>query len=118
MRMLQSERIDPDSWRAETPDAAATWLAGLGVPWWIAGGWTIDLFLGTRTRPHGDVDIGVRRADLAIVRAHLSTWEMFEAKDGVLTRLRDGLDARGDVHSLWCRPAGTALWALELMLDD
>jgi hypothetical protein len=111
--MSPRERTDPDSWRAETPATAATWLAGLSVPWWIAGGWTIDLFLGAQTRAHSDVDVGIRRADLAVVRAHLSTWEMFEAKDGVLTRLQEGVGARGDVHSLWCRPAEplSGLWS-------
>ncbi len=38
-------------------------LAGLPVPWAIASGWAIDLFLGRVTRAHQDVDIVLPRAD-------------------------------------------------------
>lgn len=34
-----------------------------GYPWFIAGGWAIDLFLGRETRAHGDLEIGIYRAD-------------------------------------------------------
>lgn len=30
-------------------------------PWYIAGGWSIDLFLGKKTREHKDMDIVVFR---------------------------------------------------------
>jgi hypothetical protein len=32
-----------------------------GYPWFVAGGWAIDLFLGGETRPHGGVKIGIYR---------------------------------------------------------
>lgn len=35
----------------------------LGVPWWIAGGWATDLFLGRVTRDHADVDLLVLDRD-------------------------------------------------------
>lgn len=108
---------DLGQWLAVEPSAGAAWLSGLGAPWWIAGGWALDLFVGERTRPHHDLDIGVLRRDMARVRDLLQTWEMFEAKDGRLTRLGADLP-RADVHSLWCRPAGAERWTLQLMLDD
>ena len=36
----------------------------LTVPWWIAGGYAIELFVGHAVRPHGDID-PARRAWLA-----------------------------------------------------
>ena len=48
----------------------------------------------------------------------LAAWEVFEAKNGVLTRLGAGMQPRADVFSLWCRPAHERHWALELMLDE
>lgn len=116
--MPTTERTDPDSWRPADPQTAAAWFSPLRAPWWIAGGWAIDLYLGQQTRLHGDLDVGILRRDLGIVRAQLADWEMFEAKDDVLTPLRAGDDPRANVHSLWCRPAGTAFWVMELMLDD
>jgi len=48
----------------------------------------------------------------------LASWEIFEAKDGLITRLRKGDAPRADVNSLWCRLANDTEWTLELMLDD
>ncbi len=43
-------------------------------PWFVAGGWAIDLFLGRETRSHGDVDIAIFREDQFELRRHLSNW--------------------------------------------
>jgi hypothetical protein len=105
-------------WRMTLPAVAASWLSFLEVPWWIAGGWALDLFIGAQTRPHADLDIGILRRDLWEVLRHLSSWEFFEAKDGVLTRLGAAEDLKLEVHSLWSRPAGTTPWALEWLLEE
>ena len=34
-----------------------------GFPWFIAGGWAIDLFLNSETRLHDDIEIGIYRKD-------------------------------------------------------
>jgi hypothetical protein len=41
----------------------AEMLSGLGKPWYIAGGWAIDLYLGQQRRDHKDVDMAVFRQD-------------------------------------------------------
>ena len=105
-------------WQALSPDAAVHWLSPLTVAWWVAGGWALDLHVGMQTRPHGDLDIGILRRDAVQVLAQLTSWEFFEAKNGVLTRLHAGQAPRADVNSLWCRLAGNAQWTLELLLDD
>jgi hypothetical protein len=53
-------------------------LAALRAPWWVAGGWALDLFLGKVTRAHKDLDIGIGRKNAAMAVAALSGWEMFE----------------------------------------
>jgi Aminoglycoside-2''-adenylyltransferase len=42
-------------------------VEGLSVPWYVAGGWAIDLFLGRVTRHHHDVDLAIARADQRLV---------------------------------------------------
>jgi len=37
---------------------AAGFMGDFSHPWWIAGGWAIDLFVGRVTREHGDIEIG------------------------------------------------------------
>lgn len=105
-------------WQSVHPMDASVWFSLLGVPWWIAGGWAIDLHLGRETRAHADLDVGVLRRDVAAVRERFAAWEMFESKDGMLSALEPGQCPRLEVNSLWCRPVGATLWTFELMLDD
>lgn len=43
----------------------------LPIPWRVAGGWSLDLFLGSVRRVHLDVDIVISRADQLALRAYL-----------------------------------------------
>jgi hypothetical protein len=108
----------PTLWRDLEPAAAPHIMSAVDAPWWIAGGWAIDLFVGTQTRAHKDLDLGVRRADAARIIATLPAWEFFEVKDGVLSRLALGTKPRAVVNSLWGRRVGEPHWSLELVLDD
>jgi Aminoglycoside-2''-adenylyltransferase len=51
-------------------------LVGLGVPWFLSGGWATDAWVGRQTREHGDVDITVFHDDQRAVFAHLSGWAL------------------------------------------
>jgi hypothetical protein len=55
-------------WEPWNPKQVATLFAPLSAPWWIAGGWAIDLFLGKQTREHEDVDVLFLRRDQDAVR--------------------------------------------------
>jgi hypothetical protein len=113
--------VDPrsgKSWRTLTPHEAVVLLSVLRAPWWVAGGWALDLFLGKVTRAHGDLDVGIFRSDAADVVASLSGWEFFEAKDGMLSALALDAAPRAGVNSLWGKRANTPQWELELMLDE
>ena len=61
------------------PDSAAGGLAGAGFPWWIAGGWAIDLVVGLQTRTHADLDVLTLRTDHLKVRQHLAAWDVHAA---------------------------------------
>jgi hypothetical protein len=56
--------------------------------------------------------------DLPSVLCSLSTWEVFEANDGRLTRLAAECVPSLDAHSLWRRPTSADPWAIELLLDE
>jgi hypothetical protein len=104
-------------WQQVHPREAHSLLGDVPTPWWVAGGWAVDLFIGQQGRPHKDLDIGILRRDLRQVLGAMSGWEFFEAKDGELFGpLRS--DAREEVNSLWGRRVHTTKWVLELMLDD
>jgi aminoglycoside-2''-adenylyltransferase len=104
-------------WESTHPRAAPELLAGLTCPWWIAGGWALDLFMGTQSRPHRDLDVGILRRDAPRVIEALPDWEFFAARDGTLRRLEDRVP-EPKVNSLWCRPQAASRWVLELLLDE
>jgi hypothetical protein len=52
--------------------AVRSLLSALTVPYWIAGGWAIDLAVGRVTRDHADVDIMLLERDEHALRADLT----------------------------------------------
>ena len=63
---------------ADAPDGFAlprqvlSLLDGFGKPWWVAGGWAVDLFIGRLTRPHKDIEIALFRRDRLGLQEHLA----------------------------------------------
>lgn len=94
-------------------------FASVGKPWWVAGGWALDLFLGEQTRPHDDLDLVVLRHDIDAFRDHLEGWDLWvglgndQLEDHPLTP-KSPFSAHREV--LWCRPSPAAPWAFELLL--
>ena len=116
--MRETKKEELGTWDSAEPARAAIWFSHVTVPWWVAGGRALDLFLNETSRVHSDLDVGVLRRDIGSVLAALPGWEYFEASDGALTRLSVGALPRVHVHSVWCRPVGTMRWVLEIMLDE
>src|SRR5258707_11324394 len=59
-------------------------LHSLRRPWFVAGGWAIDLFLGRETRNHQDIHIAIFREDQLELRRHLANWKWEKAVNGTL----------------------------------
>lgn len=90
----------------------------VGAPWWIAGGWGIDLWLGEQTREHVDLDVAVLRRDQHVFRETLSDWDLHVATaPGVLSPWIDPIVPE-PLHAIWCRPTPESEWAFELLLND
>ena len=56
--------------------AAAKLMATFPHPWFVSGGWAIDLFVMEVTRPHSDVEIGLFREHQGALRAQLAGWKL------------------------------------------
>ena len=110
---------DLGSWKPLSPGEAASVLQGLGVSWWIAGGWAIDAFLGHQTREHGDLDFAVLRRDQLVVREYLADWDLHAAVgNGQLRPWAVGDELPISVHDIWCRRDDSSGWNMQLMLED
>lgn len=100
------------------PFEVASQLRGASFPWWIAGGWAIDLFVGEQTREHGDTDVGILRRDQQEVRRHLSYWDLWAAVEAGSLRLWGDEPLALDVRDVWCRPHPQAQWTLQLQINE
>lgn len=100
------------------PARVAAALERLEAPWWIAGGWALDLFLGRETRAHEDVDVVLLRRDQAALLRHFAGWDLQVAVPGEGLRPWDGSALELPLHELWARRAPGKDWLCELLLAE
>jgi hypothetical protein len=65
-------------------------MDGYRRPWFVSGGWAIDLFVGQVTRTHKDVEVGAYHADQDALSAHLAAWRLSRIRNDAWERWRDG----------------------------
>jgi hypothetical protein len=105
-------------WEPLCVQEVAELFAGLTVPWWIAGGRAIDLFVGRETRSHGDTDVLIRRDDQLEVQSYLSGWDLHKTQQPGLKPWPRGEFQTSPVNDIWCRRTKDSPWQLQLMLLD
>ena len=111
-------------WHPWSVHEVATLFSSVTVPWWIAGGWALDLFLGGQTREHEDIDVQILRRDQHAIRELLQAWDVQAAhpttrpEEWPLRAWEAGTVLSSAVHDIWCRPSKTGPWALQLMLAE
>jgi hypothetical protein len=105
-----------DPWRPLAPSDVEKIFAPLGIDWWVAGGFAVDLFLGRETRHHGDIDVATLRRDVEALRQLLDAYEFFIAHDGRLIPWH-GDDLEPAHHQFWARPPDDTAWSFEVLLE-
>ena len=82
---------------------------------WLDGGWGVDALLGAQTRPHKDVDIILRVADLPTLRESLSNRGFVLRSDGTESNFvlahPSGLEV--DVHAIVFDPDGNGIYQMK-----
>ncbi|MEU8571212.1 amino acid transporter [Streptomyces pathocidini] len=105
----------------ERPEDVVAVFAKADFPWWIAGGYAIELAAGRELRPHGDLDVLVLRRDQDLVRDLMADWDLYVADppgQGKLRPWRPGEVLQPPLHDIWCRRTPEAPWSVQLMLDE
>jgi hypothetical protein len=59
-------------------------------PWFVSGGWAIDLFVGRVTREHEDIEVGAFLPHQADLRRHLAAWELRRIRNDAWEPWADG----------------------------
>ena len=86
-----------------------------GIEVWLDGGWAVDALLGAQTRPHKDVDIILRVADLPKLRDTLAN-RGFEIRNGGTESnfvLADSSGLEVDVHAIVFDRDGNGVYRME-----
>lgn len=108
-------------WEPLSVAAVRGLLEGLAAPWWLAGGYALETFVGRAYREHGDIDVAVFRENQRAVHDHLRArgWEAHAADPpGTLRPWHEGESLPAHVHDIWCREASDGPWLLQLMLEE
>ena len=105
-------------WDPLSPAEAQELFSGLSAPWWISGGWAIDLFIGHQTRPHGDLDVLILRDDQLIFQKHLSHWDLSDRRLPDFTTWSKGDFLDPPINDIWGRRTPESPWAIQLMLME
>lgn len=106
-------------WEAYRLERVTGIMSRLSRPWWIAGGWAIELHLGgSQRREHQDVDVLVLRADAAVIQQELGGWDLHLAgrETGVI-RWEPGAAIPHHVGDIWIRELDGGPWRYQLMLN-
>src|SRR5687767_9133170 len=90
----------------------------MDAPWWIAGGWAVDLFVGQETREHADIEVAVLRKHQLELQRTLADWDLRIADVGSLTVWEHGVRLPPEKHGIWGREPGIRdAWQLEIALE-
>lgn len=117
-KVLKHPTVDDTYWAPITVNEASRIFHGAGIPWWISGGWALDLYLGNQTRLHEDTDLLILRKDQLVVQEYLQDWQLFKTHQPGLAPWSAGEYLHPPVNSIWARRGEGAPWAFEIMLME
>jgi hypothetical protein len=108
---------DVADWEPWSPHEVARRLAGVSAPWYVAGGWAIDLFLGGTLRAHDDLEIGIPHTGFNEVASALPELEFFVVGDGLAWPLDRAGPAFDEQHQTWARDPVTGRYRLDVFRE-
>jgi aminoglycoside-2''-adenylyltransferase len=111
--------FEPDvtAWDAWRPEEVARWLAGVRAPWYVAGGWAIDLFSGKEHREHEDLEIAIPQSSFNEIVAALPDLDFFVVGDGLAWPLNQAGEVFSAHHQTWARDRSNGRWRLDVFRE-
>jgi hypothetical protein len=103
-------------WAPLTTATIGAFMEGFDRPWWVIGGWTIEVFTGVARR-HEDMDISMLSSDAATFRQFLGTrYTAWNVDEGWFRPFDDRFPDVRDDSQLWIRERAGAPWLLDVPL--
>jgi GNAT superfamily N-acetyltransferase len=117
VRSLQASAPGVDDWAAWHPDEVHERLRSSPVDWYVAGGWAVDLWLGSQTREHGDIEVAIDRTDFPTWRAGLAQFALFDVGRGRLRPLGEGDEPDPRHRQVWLCDQTERVWRMDTFLE-
>jgi hypothetical protein len=106
---------DIDAWDSWEPSVVASRLEGVEVPWYVAGGWAVDLHLGGRRRDHEDLEIAVPSSHFDTVAARFGDLEFHVPGGGEVVPIEPA--AMAAHHQTWAWDPAASCWRLDVFRE-
>jgi hypothetical protein len=103
------------AWDPWLPSEVTQRLENIEVPWYVAGGWALDLHRGHLSREHADLEIAVPAADFPVIREALPDLEFLAVGDGRAWPLDS--PAYESTHQTWGRDRNSGIWRLDVFRE-
>ncbi|WP_379071127.1 nucleotidyltransferase domain-containing protein [Mesorhizobium sp. UC74_2] len=109
--------LPEDAWGAWSPQELASMLGRDTPPWYVVGGWALDLWHGRQTREHEDLEFAVLPDQVGHCRRLLSDLEFFAARDGILTHHPAKAALPSNLWQLWGADMTAGCWRVDMMIE-
>ncbi len=93
--------------------AVCRFMADFRGPWWVGGGWAIDLWADGPSREHEDIEICVPRSTQEAVHAHCAGWQPFTPVNDQWAPMAEGERLEAPQFMLQWRRAPATTTAVE-----
>jgi len=110
-------RPDDAEWEAWTPAEVAQRLRGVDVPWYVAAGWAIDLFVGRERREHEDLEIGVPARGFDEVAQALRDVDFHVVTAGTAEPVEAAAELMKTVHQTWGLDRAANRWRVDVFRE-
>jgi hypothetical protein len=92
-------------------------MQGFDQPWWIGGGWAIDLHMGRTSRNHSDLDVCVLLRDSRRLFEAFADWDLGLVVGPEQLEPWQGEPLPESVFCVWGRRTQAAPWSLEFLFE-
>jgi hypothetical protein len=110
------EALDERWARAWSPAEIARRLADVDAPWYVAGGWALDLFLGRQTRRHGDLEIAIPAAEFGAISS-LFPGYVFDGVGQNCLWPDASPEVLAATHQTWLRDPSSGTYVVDVMRE-
>lgn len=113
---VRSTELDARWSAAWTPQEVAQRLAGVETTWYVAAGWALELFHGTKTREHGDIEIAIPAAHFPEIRDRFPGYAFDAVGSGQIWESA-GPRALAATRQTWLRDPATGNYLLDVFRE-